>query len=210
MLNNIYNKAIGIQILGVKQMRNFNKKMLAVLTILVFSFALFGCTNSVVKNSLDSAKEDINKGEYNKAQDALQTVLDQDSNNKEAQDLMNIIADYLGAVDHFNSREYDEAQAELDKLPKDYVDCGIKDNVVNLQNEIVYQKAKAKAVDGFINTAQKLVDEKKYKEAEAEIKMIDVNSPSKEQIEKINKLNKIIQNNKKQKYIINKNLIYAF
>lgn len=178
-------------------MRNFNKKMLAVLTILVFSFALFGCTNSVVKNSLDSAKEDINKGEYNKAQDALQTVLDQDSNNKEAQDLMNIIADYLGAVDHFNSREYDEAQAELDKLPKDYVDCGIKDNVINLQNEIVYQKAKAKAVDGFINTAQKLVDEKKYKEAEAEIKMIDVNSPSKEQIEKINKLNKIIQNNKK-------------
>lgn len=176
-------------------MRNFNKKMLAVLTILVFSFALFGCTNSVVENSLDSAKEDINKGEYDKAQDALQTVLDQDSNNKEAQDLMNIIGDYLGAVDHFNSREYDAAQAELDKLPKDYVDCGIKDNVVNLQNEIVYQKAKAKAVDGFINTAQKLVNEKKYKEAE--IKMIDVNSPSKEQIEKINKLNKIIQNNKK-------------
>ncbi|MEG1003887.1 tetratricopeptide repeat protein [Clostridium sp.] len=178
-------------------MKKINKSLLAIISILIFSFALFGCDNKMVTKSLGEAKTDINEGDYDKAQDALQNVLDQDSTNKEALNLSDIISGYLGAVDHFNDREYDEAQKEIDKLPKNYIDYGIKDNVENLKNEIVFQKSKTKAVDGFIATAQNLVNDKKYKEAEAEIKKIDVNSPSKAQKEKIDKLNKIISNSKK-------------
>ncbi|MGG7078637.1 hypothetical protein [Clostridium sardiniense] len=176
-------------------MKILNRKIFIIIGAIVLSLAFVGCGNDMVTKSLNEAKQDINNKDYAKAMDALQIVIDQDSNNKEANDLMQILGNYNGAVIHYKDKEYKAAEKELNEITADYSNLAIKGDIDELKSEIAFQESKTKVVDEYINKATTLVKQKKYKEAEAEIKKIDVNSPSKKQLEKINTLNKTIKEN---------------
>lgn len=178
-------------------MKILNKKMFLIIGAIILSLAFVGCGNSTVTKSLDEAKQDINNKDYSKAMDALQIVIDQDSNNKEANDLIQIVGNYNGAVIHYKDKEYTEAEKELNEITADYSNLAIKGDIDELKSEIAFQESKTKVVDGYINKATTLVKQKKYKEAEAEIKKIDVNSPSRKQMAKIYALNNTINENMK-------------
>ena len=98
---------------------------------------------------------------------------------------------------HYNDGEYEEANKELNEITADYSNLSIKSDIDELKSEIAFQESKTEVVDSYINTAAKLVKEKKYDEAKAEIEKIDVNSPNKEQKERVNDLLKEINENKK-------------
>lgn len=176
-------------------MKILNRKTFLIIGAIILSFAFVGCGNSTVTKALDEAKQDINNKDYAKAMDALEIVIDQDSNNKEANDLTQIVGNYNGALIHYKDKEYKAAEKELNEITADYSNIAIKGDIDELKSEIAFQESKAKVVDKYINNATKLVKQKKYKEAEAEIKKIDVNSPNKKQIGKIDALNKTINEN---------------
>ncbi len=176
-------------------MKILNRKTFLIIGAIILSLAFVGCGNSTVTKALDEAKQDINNKDYAKAMDALEIVIDQDSNNKEANDLTQIVGNYNGALIHYKDKEYKAAEKELNEITADYSNLAIKGDIDELKSEIAFQESKAKVVDKYINNATKLVKQKKYKEAEAEIKKIDVNSPNKKQLEKIDALNKTINEN---------------
>lgn len=178
-------------------MRILNRKMFLIIGAIILSLAFVGCGNSEVTKMLDEAKQDINNQDYGKAMDTLEIVIDQDSNNKEANDLIQIVGNYNGALIHYKAGEYEASNKELNEITADYSNLAIKNDIDELKSEIEFQESKTQVVDGYINTATKLVKEKKYKEAEAEIKKIDLNSPNKEQMAKVDALNKIIDENMK-------------
>lgn len=154
----------------------------------VLAIALVGCNNNSVEKNIDAAKQAINNKEYNKAESALQNVIDQDSSNREAKELMNIVSNYEGAVLHYTAGEYKDALKELNEIPAEYKDYKIKDDIDNLKHEVAFQMDKAKDVTGYIKKAKDLIKKNKYDEAEKVIEMIDVNSPNKAQKEEINNL----------------------
>lgn len=176
-------------------MKILNKRIFIIIGAIILSLAFVGCGNDVVTKSLNEAKQDINNKDYAKAIDALEIVIDQDSNNKEANNLMQIVGNYNGAIVHYKAREYKAAEKELNEITADYSNLAIKGDIDELKSEIAFQESKTKVVDEYINKATTLIKQKKYKEADAEIKKIDVNSPSKKQLEKINTLNKTIKEN---------------
>lgn len=174
-------------------MINRNKKLVGILGASIMAFALMGCGNNQVSDSLNSGKEALNNKQYEKAEDDFEIVLEQDPQNKEARILDQIVDNYLGAKDHFNDGEYREASQELKEIPNEYTDYKIKDDIDNLKNEVDFQMNKTGVVDGYIKKAEELVDQKKYDEAKKEIEKIDVNSPNQKQKEEINDINEDIR-----------------
>lgn len=178
-------------------MKLLNKKVFLAIGAVVLSLVFVGCGNKSVNKMIGEAKQDINDNEYEKAVDLLQLAINQDPTNKEANDLMQIVQGYTGALMYYNDGEYEEANKELNEITADYSNLSIKSDIDELKSEIAFQESKTEVVDSYINTAAKLVKEKKYDEAKAEIEKIDVNSPNKEQKERVNDLLKEINENKK-------------
>lgn len=178
-------------------MKLLNKKVFLAIGAVVLSLVFVGCGNNSVNKMIGEAKQDISNNEYEKAVDVLQLAINQDPTNKEANDLMQITQGYTGALMHYNDGEYEEANKELNEITADYSKLSIKSDIDELKSEIAFQESKTEVVDSYINTAAKLVKEKKYDEAKAEIEKIDVNSPNKEQKERVNDLLKEINENKK-------------
>lgn len=177
-------------------MRLSNKKVLLAIGAVVLSLIFVGCGNKSVNKMINEAKQDINDNEYEKAIDILQLAINQDPTNKEVNDLMQITQGYTGALMHYNDGEYEEAKKELNEITADYSKLSIKADIDELKSEIAFQESKTVVVNGYINTAAKLIKEKKYNKAKAEIEKIDVNAPNKEQKERIEALLKEINENK--------------
>lgn len=167
-------------------MKKSIKVLIGVFCICALTAAFVGCSNNSVTKNINDAKEEINKKDYNKAEDDLQNAIDQDSTNKEANTLMEIVSNYQGAVTHYKDGEYMKAQKELNEIPTEYKDYAIKSDIDNLKHETAFQIDKSKDVNGYIKKAQQLIKENKYDDAENVIQMIDVNSPNKEQKNQIN------------------------
>lgn len=181
---------------GEENIMVLNKKVFLAIGAVVLALIFVGCTNKSVDKMIGEAKQDINNNEYDKAIDVLQLALNQDPTNKEANDLMQITDGYTGALMHYNDGEYEDANKELNEITADYSKLSIKADIDELKSEIAFQESKTEVVNGYINIAAKLLKEKKYDEAKAEIKKIDVNSPNEEQKERVNDLlNEINENN---------------
>ena len=176
-------------------MKKINRKISGIIAVVFLGLSLVGCQNSMVTKSIQEGKDYINNKQYMKAQDALQDALDQDSNNKEANMLMNIVSDYLGAVTHFQDGEYKKAEKELNEIPVEYKDFEIKDDIDNLKSKLTDIESKKQSNDAHIKKAQKFVKANKYKAAEDELKKIDMKTINKDQRGSIIELNKKINSN---------------
>ncbi len=176
-------------------MKKLNRKISGIVAIVFLGLFLVGCQNSMVTKSIEQGKDYINNKQYMKAQDALDNALDQDSNNKEANTLMNIVSNYLDAVVNFKDGEYKKAEKKLNEIPVDYKNLAIKDDIDNLKSKITEMESKKKLNDEYIKKVQKLIKANKYKAAQNELNKINMKTLNKDQRNSVIELNKAINKN---------------
>ncbi|MGL4772192.1 MAG: lysozyme inhibitor LprI family protein [Clostridium sp.] len=144
-------------------MRNKLKKGL--LIVLALSLTLMGCGNSVVKKSIEQAKSSIENKEYEKALLSLEMALDEESNNKEAKKLYDMVEGYQNAKKAVEDNKFDEAKKILDNLDSEYTSYAIKADIDLLKSQLDTYGNEAEKVNEILNEAEALYNEKKYTES---------------------------------------------
>lgn len=69
-------------------------KILSIVGVLMIGLIFVGCGNSVVKKSIEQAKNAIESKEYDKALASLELALDEDKDNEEANKIYSIVDGY--------------------------------------------------------------------------------------------------------------------
>ncbi|MDZ7548543.1 hypothetical protein, partial [Clostridium perfringens] len=100
-----------------------------IIMIIAFTLGLVGCGNSIVKNSIEQAKTEIESKEYDKALASLQLALDEDKDHEEANKLYSIVDEYQKAKKLVDENKIYESKKVLDEIDTEYVNYGIKEDI---------------------------------------------------------------------------------
>lgn len=142
-----------------------SKKLISIVfAVLMTGLTLVGCGNNMVKKSIEQAKVLMESKEYEKAILSLEMALDEDSKNKEANKLYNIINGYQEAKLAKEEDNIKEARSILDAIDKEYVNYSIKKDIDILKQEVEKHLKETEKVDDLLIKAENLFDKKKYGE----------------------------------------------
>lgn len=142
-----------------------SKKLISIVfAVLMTGLTLVGCGNNMVKKSIEQAKVLMESKEYEKAILSLEMALDEDSKNKEANKLYNIINGYQDAKLAKEEDNIKEASSILDAIDKEYVNYSIKKDIDSLKQEVEKHLKETEKVDDLLIKAENLFDKKKYGE----------------------------------------------
>lgn len=142
-----------------------SKKLISIVfVVLMTGFTLVGCGNNMVKKSIEQAKVLMESKEYEKAILSLEMALDEDSKNKEANKLYNIINGYQEAKLAKEEDNIKEARSILDAIDKEYVNYSIKKDIDSLKQEVEKHLKETEKVDDLLIKADNLFNKKKYGE----------------------------------------------
>ena len=95
-----------------------------------------GCGNSVVKQSIEQAKNAIESKEYHKALASLELALDEDKDNEEANKIYSIVDGYQKAKKLVDENKIIEAKEIIDGINSDYINYAIKEDIDNLKSQV--------------------------------------------------------------------------
>ncbi|MBN9647610.1 hypothetical protein J0L31_11465 [Terrisporobacter glycolicus] len=142
-----------------------SKKLISIVfVVLMTGLTLVGCGNNMVKKSIEQAKVLMESKEYEKAILSLEMALDEDSKNKEANKLYNIINGYQEAKLAKEEDNIKEARSILDAIDKEYVNYSIKKDIDSLKQEVEKHLKETEKVDDLLIKADNLFNKKKYGE----------------------------------------------
>lgn len=142
-----------------------SKKLIyIVFVVLMTGLTLVGCGNNMVKKSIEQAKVLMESKDYEKAILSLEMALDEDSKNKEANKLYNIINGYQDAKLAKEEDNIKEARSILDAIDKEYVNYSIKKDIDSLKQEVEKHLKETEKVDELLIKADNLFNKKKYME----------------------------------------------
>ncbi len=163
-------------------MLNINKRLLTtVVSIGLASSILFGCNSKKIKEKMEEGINNLNNGKYEEAEGDFNNVLELNKENKEAESLVNIIENYFAAKKSFENNDINSAKTFIEKIPSNYTDYKIKDDIDKLKSVIAEGKAD-EARNRIVN-----------------VNMKDATKEQKEKAEKIvEKLNKDLEEKRKQ------------
>ncbi|MCC3865666.1 hypothetical protein K0040_15490 [Terrisporobacter petrolearius] len=142
-----------------------SKKLISIVfAVLMTGLTLVGCGNNMVKKSIEQAKVLMESKEYEKAILSLEMALDEDSKNKEANKLYNIINGYQDAKLAKEEDNIKEASSILDAIDKEYMNYSIKKDIDSLKQEVEKHLKETEKVDDLLIKADNLFNKKKYRE----------------------------------------------
>ena len=142
-----------------------SKKLISIVfAVLMTGLTLVGCGNNMVKKSIEQAKVLMESKEYEKAILSLEMALDEDSKNKEANKLYNIINGYQDAKLAKEEDNIKQARSILDSIDKEYVNYSIKKDIDSLKQEVEKHLKETEKVDDLLIKADNLFNKKKYRE----------------------------------------------
>ncbi|MGG7076713.1 hypothetical protein [Clostridium sardiniense] len=174
--------------------KNFKKLSVVLVITTLFSLSLISCTNSKVNKYIEAGKSSLNSKQYDQAKTDFENALKEDKDNKEASDLLNIIENYESAKKSYESKNYKEAEEYLSKIGPDYSNYKIKEDIDKLKEDITLKEEAINKISDQINSVDKLINDKKFTDAENEIKSIKLDDADNDQKKKIddqiNKINK--------------------
>ena len=184
-------------------MLNINKRLLTtVVSIGLASSILFGCNSKKIKEKMEVGINNLNNGKYEEAEGDFNNVLELNKKNKEAENLVNIIENYFAAKKSFENNDINSAKAFIEKIPSNYTDYKIKDDIDKLKSEIKIKLDNIKRIDNDLNKLNTLIAEGKADEARNRIVNVNMKDATKEQKEKaekiVEKLNKDLEEKRKQ------------
>ncbi|MGG7211243.1 outer membrane protein assembly factor BamD [Clostridium baratii] len=184
-------------------MLNINKRLLTtVVSIGLASSILFGCNSKKIKEKMEEGINNLNNGKYEEAEGDFNNVLELNKENKEAESLVNIIENYFAAKKSFENNDINSAKTFIEKIPSNYTDYKIKDDIDKLKSEIKIKLDNIKRIDNDLNKLNTLIAEGKADEARNRIVNVNMKDATKEQKEKaekiVEKLNKDLEEKRKQ------------
>lgn len=170
------------------------KKKIIALTVagIIGVTALIGCKSGEIKRQLESGITALNNGQYDEAKEDFEEVIKEDANNVEAKKFIDVISNYENAKKEFEKNNFDKAKEYISKIPEEYTEYKIKDDIDNLKNEVNKKEKIVKEIDDKLKNIDNLIKGKKYIEAKNIANKLDVKDGLKEQKEKLDNLKKII------------------
>ncbi len=178
----------------------------AIILIGIASSLLFGCDSKKIKESMEAGISNLNNDKYEEAVNDFNDVLKLDKDNKEAEKLVSIITNYEEAKKSFENNDLNSANAFIGKIPLDYTNYKIKDNIEELKNDIKVKSDNIKKIDKELNDVRNLLTNNKLDDARKRllnINMKDANKDQKEKADKIDKqINEKLEEQKKQEEAI--------
>lgn len=145
------------------------KKILSILGVLMIAVILTGCGSSIVKKSIEQAKNAIVSKEYDKAIASLQLALDEDKDNEEANKLYLIVEGYQKSKKLFDENKITEAKGIIDGINSDYINYSIKDDIDNLKTQIENYLKEVENITVLLSEAETMFNNNQYEECKTHI-----------------------------------------
>lgn len=166
--------------------KSFKKLSVVLVITILFSLSLISCTNSKVNKYIEAGKSSLNSNQYDEAKADFENALKEDKDNKEASNLLKIIENYESAKKSYESKNYKEAEEYISKIGSDYSNYKIKEDIDKLKENISLKEKAINKISDQINSVDKLINDKKFTDAENEIKSINLDDANNDQKGKIN------------------------
>lgn len=145
------------------------KRKISIIILLMMSLMIVGCGNSVVKKSIEQAKNAIESKEYDKSLASLQLALDEDKDNEEANKLYSIVDGYQKAKKLVDENKIAEAKEIIEGMNSDYISYAIKDDIDNLKSQIDTYLKEVDNITALLNKAENMFNNKQYVECKNHI-----------------------------------------
>lgn len=151
--------------------------------------------------------------EYETAEACFKQAIDKGYKDKKVDVIYTILSSYNNALKAYNSKEYDDAQEYIDKIPNSYTEYIISHDVDMLKQSM----EKHNEAYNSLKRVKTLVEQGKYSDANAVILLIDDSVLSNQQIEEFEETKRLItikQKNENAYYVqkidnLVKNYVYA-
>lgn len=140
------------------------KRKISIIILLMMSLMIVGCGNSVVKKSIEQAKNAIENKEYDKALASLQLALDEDKDNEEANKLYSIVDGYQKAKKLVDENKITKAKEIIDEINSDYINHAIKEDIDSLKSQIDNYVKEVDNITTLLSEAENMFNNKQYAE----------------------------------------------
>lgn len=144
-------------------------KKIMIIPLLIISIIMVGCSSSIVKKSIEQAKNAIESKEYDKAIASLQLALDEDKDNEEANKLYSIVEEYQKAKKLVDENKVIGAKEIIDGINNDYINYSIKDDIENLKTQIDNYLKEVENIQVLLGEAESMFNNNKYDECKTYI-----------------------------------------
>lgn len=144
-------------------------KILSIVGVLMIGLIFVGCGNSVVKKSIEQAKNAIESKEYDKALASLELALDEDKDNEEANKIYSIVDGYQKSKKLVDENKITEAKEIIEGINSDYISYAIKDDIDNLKSKINNYLKEVENITALLNEAENMFNNKQYAECKNHI-----------------------------------------
>lgn len=142
---------------------------------------------NVINKELYAGIEAMNIDDYEKSKKDMERVLEKDSNNTQAKDILEIINKYEISEKNFEKGNFYKAEEELNKIPEDYLKYNIKDKINSLKRSIEEKKEQINRINGQLTDINNLIEKNEFKKAKEWLGKIEINEGIEEQRKKIDK-----------------------
>lgn len=192
-----------------EKMKRFNRLLSVCISVIILTTS---CSFTGGKYYEDGIKK-LEIKEYEAAEESFKQAIDKGYTDNKVDVIYTIISSYNNALKLYNSKEYDDAQEYLDKIPNSYTEYIISHDVDVLKHNM----EKHNEAYNSLKRAKTLVEQGKYADANAVILLIDDTMLSDQQVEEFEDLKKLItlkQKNENAYYIkkiddLVENYVYA-
>jgi len=123
-------------------------------------------TDKVFKSGMNHMKV----GDYEEAEKVFMELIEEEPDNEEYVMLCQIVRNYNRSMEKIRAKDYEQARSYFDKIPEDYVDYAICDDVELLDSKI----EKFEVAHEIFGKVEELMDSSCYEDAKKTIDLIDI------------------------------------
>ncbi|WP_368236056.1 hypothetical protein [Clostridium perfringens] len=180
------------------------KKKIILLSIIVIAILIGGMVlgNKIIKDKkinklLNTSTNYIDNKEYDKALVTLDLILSE-TNNEKASKEKELISNYLKAKKDYDSKNFNEALNDINKIGDISEYKGLDDDVNSLKSKIETNIEEENKMNQSIKNIKELIDKKEYNSAKNSINDLRKNELNDKYKEEVSKLDEIVDKNIKK------------
>lgn len=180
------------------------KKKIILLSIIVIAILIGGMVlgNKIIKDKkinklLNTSTNYIDNKEYDKALVTLDLILSE-TNNEKASKEKEVISNYLKAKKDYDSKNFNEALDDINKIGDISEYKGLDDDVNYLKSKIETNIKEENEINQSIKNIKELIDKKEYNSAKNSINDLRKNELNYKYKEEVSKLDEIVDKNIKK------------
>lgn len=162
-----------------------------ILSVLIALLLTASCSNTANK-AIEQGKLAIANAEYENALNSLELAKNEGAKSQELDTMISILDNYINAKQAFESGVFDKAADAISKIPEEYSEYTIKDDIDALKTSIKEKAAASGNIDAQIAQVKQLVSVGDYENASKGITELYSKNLSDEQKSQVDELNSTI------------------